>query len=212
MGIFTVKMTRWLSKNVPGKTYNEITLLFNNRFNAEFTPSQIKERCINFGIKTGYKGHRKEHKVGTERIIDKKSGVTYIKTSNKPTKGCGKIGLTGTWRQKHSVIWEAANGKIPKGHIIIFADRNKTNFDIENLLPVSKREFFYMARYGLLTGSAELTRTNHAIAKHVLAIADAVRRLTGGKTHYAVKDEYRMFLLRNNPRRLSQEGRHHETP
>jgi hypothetical protein len=38
--------------------------------------------------------------------------------------------------------------------------------------------FFYMAKYGLLTGSAELTRANHAIAKHALAIADAVRRLT----------------------------------
>jgi hypothetical protein len=213
MGIFTVKMTRWLSKNVPGKTYNEITPLFNNRFNTRFTPLQIKGRCNNSGIKAGRKGHKnQEHKIGTEKVIDKRCGIIYIKTSNKPTKSCSKTGLTGTWRQKHLIIWEAANGPIPKGYLVIFADRNKTNFDIENLLLVSKREFFYMGKYGLLTNNAELTRANHAVAKHALAIVDAVGRLTGRKRHYAVKDEYRRFLLRNNPRGLLPEGRRYETP
>jgi hypothetical protein len=213
MGIFSVKMIQWLSKNVPGRTYNEITPLFNIRFDTEFTPSQIKRCCNSSGIKTGRKGHKNnDHKVGTERIIDKRSGIIYIKTSNKPTKGCSKLGLAGTWRQKHLIIWEAANGKVPKGHLIIFADRNKTNFDIENLLLVSKREFFYMIKYSLLTNNTELTRTNHVIAKHNLAIIDAVGRLTECKKHYAVKDKYRRFLLRNNPRRILPESRCYETP
>jgi hypothetical protein len=196
---YTSEMTRWLSKNVPGKTYNEITPLFNNRFNAIFTPRQVKGHCNSSGIKAGRKGRMgRDHKVGTEKVIDKRCGIIYIKTSNKPTKNCSKTGITGTWRQKHLIIWEAANGPIPKGHLVIFADRNKTNFDIENLLLVSKREFYYMAKHGLLVNSAEFTRINHVLAKHALAIIDAVDRLTGCKKHYAVKDKYRQYKLRED--------------
>jgi hypothetical protein len=191
---YTSEMIRWLSKNVPGRTYNGIIPCFNRRFNTQFTPKQIKGCCNHHGIKAGWKGKKdKDCEIGTEKIIDKRSGVVYVKISRKTTKGCSKVGLPGTWRQKHLIIWEAVNGPIPKGHLVIFADRNKTNFDIENLLLVSKREFYYMAKYGLLVNSAEFTRANYVLAKHALAIIDAVDRLTGCKKHYAVKDKYRRY-------------------
>ena len=48
---FTDQMTKWLSKNVLGKTYKNITPLFNNVFDTNFFPSQIMYHCIYYGIK-----------------------------------------------------------------------------------------------------------------------------------------------------------------
>jgi hypothetical protein len=185
-------MIRWLEKNVPGKTYNEIASLFNCRFNTQYTPRQIKGRCIYNGIKAGRKGRKnKDHKVGTEKIIDLRSGFTYIKISNKSTKGCSKVGLTGTWKLKHVIVWEAANGPVPKSHIIIFADRNKNNFDIDNLLLVSKRELFYMCKNGLFSRNPDITKTNLLITRHRLLIIDRVNKLAGNSRHYSAEDKYR---------------------
>jgi hypothetical protein len=192
--IFTTKMTQWLSTNVPGKTYNEITPLFNNRFNAVCTPHQIKGRCIYYGIKAGRKGKTNQDcEVGTEKVINKRSGVVYIKISRKTTKGCSKVGLPGTWRQKHFVIWEAVNGPVPKSHIVIFADRNKKNFEIENLLLVSKRELFYMCRHEMLSSNPDLTKTNLLIVRHRLLIIDRVNRFVRNNWHYSAEDKYRRY-------------------
>lgn len=62
---------------------------------------------------------------GSERIdVD---GYTLIKVN-------GKFVL------KHKYVWEQVNGPMPKGHAIIFKDRNKTNFNIENLECITRQE------------------------------------------------------------------------
>lgn len=38
----------------------------------------------------------------------------------------------GNYKLKHRVIWEQNNGKIPRGHVVVFKDGNKLNFDINN--------------------------------------------------------------------------------
>lgn len=38
---------------------------------------------------------------------------------------------------KHRFLWETANGPIPKGHKVIFADGDKTNITLDNLIMVS---------------------------------------------------------------------------
>jgi hypothetical protein len=43
------------------------------------------------------------------------------------------------WRLKHRVVWEQANGPIPKGHAVVFRDRDRTNCEIENLMLVTRR-------------------------------------------------------------------------
>ena len=54
-------------------------------------------------------------------------GVCYIKVSDQP----------GRWRPKHLLIWEATYGPIPKGHYVKFADGDKSNFRLDNLILVS---------------------------------------------------------------------------
>jgi hypothetical protein len=64
---------------------------------------------------------------GHERICAK-DGYVYIRIAK------------GKYVLKHRLVWEQHNGPIPKGHIIIFKDRNKLNLNIDNLQMVTLRE------------------------------------------------------------------------
>ena len=67
--------------------------------------------------------------IGSERII--KDGYTEIKVA-EPNK----------WESpKHRVIWEKVNGKISKGYALVFADGNKQNFGLDNLILVSEQSY-----------------------------------------------------------------------
>jgi len=46
----------------------------------------------------------------------------------------------GNYQLKHRVVWEKHNGKIPDGYIIVFKDKNKLNFDIQNLEMITVHE------------------------------------------------------------------------
>ncbi|MCL2413548.1 MAG: HNH endonuclease, partial [Bacteroidales bacterium] len=96
--------------------------------------------------------------IGSERIGKKPKnsnlGYTEIKVAD-PNK----------WKMKHVIVWEAVNGPVPKGHCVIFADRDKSNFDIDNLLLVSRAELARMNQKGYIFENAELTKTGHIMAK-----------------------------------------------
>lgn len=68
------------------------------------------------------------------------------------------------WKGKHIVIWEAANGPVPKGHVVIFGDGNIRNFVPGNLLLVSRKQLVRLNQMNLIQEDAELTRTGILIA------------------------------------------------
>lgn len=77
---------------------------------------------------------------------------TLFKKGNKPhnikpegyeheyTDGYVKIQHNGKMRLKHVVVWESVNGKVPKGHIIVFKNKNNRDFSIENLECITLQE------------------------------------------------------------------------
>jgi len=69
------------------------------------------------------------------------------------------------WIPKQRVIYEQHHGPIPEGHKVIFADGNRFNFDIENLVLVSSSEEFIMNQRNLRYDDQDLTKTGHLIAK-----------------------------------------------
>lgn len=93
--------------------------------------------------------------IGKERItVD---GYTEIKIQDK--KG------NKNWIPKHRYIYEQYYGKIPDGYVVMFADRNKQNFDIDNLILVSRHEDLIMNSKKLLYNDKELTKSGHLVAK-----------------------------------------------
>ena len=90
--------------------------------------------------------------VGSERIT--KDGYIEVKVAD-PNK----------WETKNKIIYKQYFGDIPKGHKVIYADGNKLNNDINNLILVSDNEELIMNRHKLRSENIELTKTGCLIAK-----------------------------------------------
>jgi hypothetical protein len=75
------------------------------------------------------------------------------------------------------MIWEATNGKVPKGYIVIFADGNKLNLSLDNLRLISRKEHAVMNHLGLRSINAGLTDAGKLVADIKMAIANRKRGL-----------------------------------
>lgn len=74
--------------------------------------------------------HRKQP-VGTERVNYWGVRERKIRDNREPGPA---------WRAVHVLMWEQANGPVPDGHVVVFADRDATNIQLSNLLLVSYAE------------------------------------------------------------------------
>lgn len=203
--LLTDEQHKWLVENVKGVSNEEITRRINEEFGASFTVSQMKSYKHNNGISSGLtchfeKGHipaikgkklpkdvyekakatmfKKGHMpantnpIGTEKTLS--DGFVWIKVNNVP-----KAKKTVNWKQKHVLLWEQANGKIPENHIIIFLDGNRENFDLDNLKMISKATNVRLNKNHLRYKEKELTEAGIAVAELMTAAASAKRRKEG---------------------------------
>lgn len=69
--------------------------------------------------------------VGSERVD--KDGVLLRKVSDTRNKRVD-------WRPVHCLIWEEHNGPIPSGQFVIFSNRDRRDFRIENLRLVTRQD------------------------------------------------------------------------
>ena len=98
-------------------------------------------------FKKGNVPHNKKP-VGTERLT--RDGYVEV-----------KVAEPRTWKLKHRVIWEAANGAIPKGCNIQFRNGDKKDIRLENLYMITQAE--------------QLRTENSVIAKYPKELADVIR-------------------------------------
>ena len=189
---YSEEQKKFIIDNYYGKYSKELADIFNKRFNTNITAKEIKNYRENHKLNSGLtgrfeKGHVTHNKgkkqteymskeaigktkatrfkkgnipqnhrdIGEERIS--KDGYIYIKVRD----GC----LNDNWELKHRYIYKQHYGDIPNGYNVMFADKNKRNFDIDNLILVSKSEDLIMNNNKLLFSNKELTKTGHLIAK-----------------------------------------------
>ncbi|WP_440894942.1 HNH endonuclease signature motif containing protein [Amphibacillus sp. Q70] len=177
--IWTNEQIEYFKKNIKSKTYSDIQNLINKHFDLNLSLNQIRGfakrnhltngldcrfkknnepwnkgmKGVNFGgIETQFKKGQvpaNYKPVGSERI-DVKDGYVLIKI-------CDKGRNQDRWKLKHRVVWEKAHGKsIPNGHTVIFADGNKLNMAIDNLVLVSRRQLSQLNLRGFLTGDPDV--------------------------------------------------------
>ncbi len=103
--------------------------------------------------------------IGTERIAKDNYIEIKVKDGN----------LNKNWQSKHRYIYEQHYGAIPKGFKVIFADGNRRNFDINNLILVSNSEEFIMNRNKLFFKNGDLTKTGSNLAKVIDKISKVTR-------------------------------------
>ena len=187
----------FIAINIKGRSYQELTDMFNDRFGMGLKVSTMISLASRHGFRnerdcrfnTGWeptqfkKGHApwnkgKKGTGGWEPTQFKKGQkpVNYKPVGTERINADGyveiKIADPNKWKSKHTIIWQAANGPIPKGHVVIFADGNKQNVTLDNLLLISRRELAIMNKRGLIANDAELTKAGVTIADIYLKIGE----------------------------------------
>jgi hypothetical protein len=175
---YTPEEMQFLRDNLPCGSFDETVELFNQRFGGSMT----KRKIIHLGHRYGIRCAADKQSAKIIGVETKKGEYKRVKTDN--TRGA----YLKNWKKKHYLIWEAANGPVPEGHIVIFADRNKSNFDLDNLLLASRKELVVMNRKRLIFPDKDLTKTGKTVADMILLIGDRERKI-GKRPYYKEKKE-----------------------
>ena len=199
---YTTEHIDFIRDNFPGTSISDFTAMFNEHFGLKLPRSTVQSLVYRNGIHNGRDFKYKKEERGSPASEFKKgqipwnkgmkgwcapgSEATQFKKGHIPHQhrpiGSEIIGSDGyTWvkieepnvrREKHRIIYEQYHGPIPEGHIVLFADRNKKNFDIDNLMLVSRRMLAILNKNGLITQDANITRIGVEVAKLRMKITD----------------------------------------
>ena len=179
----------FIKENVKGITLKELTDKFNKEFNMNVSEGVISNIKNKYHLKSGIVGGQftkgqascNKGKKMSKKQYEKCKGTMFKKGNIPPNrKEINSIRINKNdyeiikiqdghknknWIPKHRYIYEKEYGKIPKNHKVIFADGNKRNFNVDNLILVSNAEQLIMNRYNLIKNDKELTKTGALIAK-----------------------------------------------
>lgn len=163
--------------------HKEIAELMTEKFNREYTTTQIGAALQRYGLSTGIcnkfkkgsipwnkdkKGYMGPNEtsfkkgsippnlrpVGSERVtVD---GYTEVKMQN------------GKWKLKHRLKYIEYNGAIPRGYVIIFANGNRQDFSEKNLIAITRNKLKTMNNYKLIKSDIEETKTGTIIADIII--------------------------------------------
>lgn len=187
--LFTPEICDFIKEHNTGRSAAEVAELVNAKYDKTFTPAQIKGHRARHHLKSGLTGYfEKGH---TPHNKGKKTGSylgmipTQFKKGHTPHnhKPVGservtrdgylerKIAEPNKWRAVHILNWEKVHGPVPKGHCVIFKNRDTKNPDIKNLLLVTRAELARMNQRALISTDPEYTQIGQNIAKIILAQA-----------------------------------------
>lgn len=176
---FSSEEIEWLREHVPGWPMWLTMERFKARFGYHSTRRALQAACHRRGIKTGnlsnciVEGRKQCSKsshwrpVGSEMV----DNHGYIQIKMNDDYGDRRV----RWKMKHVVVWEQHHGPVPKKHVVIFRDGDRSNCDIGNLLLVSRDELLGMNRHRLIQTDAELTDAGLALVNLRKAIKQQTR-------------------------------------
>ena len=183
---WTDEEKEYLKSIVKGRTYKEITTKMNDKFEYDFSEYQIKGMIVRNKLTTGTSGHFKKGStpwnkglkgyIGANKTSFKKGMIPI----NHREVGSERINIDGyaeikvaepnKWRLKHRVIYEKHHGEIPKDHVVIFADGNKMNFKIDNLVLISRYQLLVLNKNNLIKNETELTKAGINVANIIIQL------------------------------------------
>ncbi len=185
---FTPEQEQFIRKWYRRLSRKELGEAFREAFGPIKTDTQIVAFIKNHKIQSGRtgcfeKGHQPWN-TGTKGLVTPNSG-NFRKGNIPPNKrrlwseriskdGYIEISVpevnphTGhptRFKHKHVWIWEGEYGRVPAGHCVLFKDANKRNFDIENLILVTRSEMLSLNLHGYKDMPVELKPSILALAK-----------------------------------------------
>lgn len=181
---YTDEQIKFVKENIKGTSYKKMTEMFNERFGTNLKLSTmngfLKRNNFTNGLNAHFKKGQKAWNKGMKGLdlAGENGKKTQFKKGQNPVNyrpvGSERVNVDGyveikiadpnKWQLKHRFIWEKANGEFPKGHAIIFGDGDRFNFDLDNLILITRRQLLYLNNNNLIQNDAELTRTGIKIA------------------------------------------------
>lgn len=145
--IWTPEEDALLRELAPGRTIYEISEEL-RKHGIYRKPAQVRYRKMYLGITSG-QGSRTTEKsratqfksgnlphntkpIGYERLS--RDGYIEVKVKMRPSNPK----CNDNFVPKHKLVWEAANGPVPEGCIVVFKDGNKQNVSLENLACITR--------------------------------------------------------------------------
>lgn len=189
------EMVEFMMEYIPGHQETEIRAEFEKRFGITLTEAQIGNFKYLHRVKSGTNGGRFQkghitHNKGKKMSpgIYEKAKATMFKTGHIPHNhravGSERVNVDGyvevkiaepnKWKLKQRFIYEEATGeKLAKNDVIIFLDGDRQNFDISNLVKMTRVE---LARYNqdhLYGEEVEINKTAVLVAKLKAKVGEA---------------------------------------
>lgn len=193
---YTDEEKAFMEEYVPGHSYREIQKAFIERFGWEIKIGQVNSYIGNHHLNTGRTGFFEKGMVPPNKgkkmpaDIYEKAKPTMFKKGNVPHNyrpvGSERVNKDGylevkvkdprTWKLKHRLVWEKANGKIPQDSIVIFRDGNKQNVSIENLILIKKSVNAVLNHTGLMAHNGEMKDAAIKLAELKIETSKARKR------------------------------------
>ncbi len=180
--LYSVEVREFIRSNYIGVGHQGMADMLNKVFDSNYTKGQMKAIYARFKLNSGRTGRFRK---GDAPVNKGKKGYSYpgmvatqFKKGNIPRNwwpvGTERLRADGyvwkkvaepnKWREKHVLIWEAANGPRPDKHVVLFGDGDRQNFDPDNLILVSQKQLVRLNQNHLIQNDADLTRTGIIIA------------------------------------------------
>ena len=191
--VYPPEVVEFIKQNYVGCGETEMVEKLKENFGKEYTKDQIKgfygRNHLNSGLTGRFeKGHIPMNK-GKKGVCDPKCKKTWFEKGHRPSdwKPVGTVEIRGDgrywkkvaephiWKELHRIIWEEANGPIPKNHCVTFLDGNPKNVVIENLMLISRKENLELTRQKLRSENSNLTKAGVYLARLNIALKEKRR-------------------------------------
>lgn len=166
---------RFIEENYKNITSKELTQILNKKFNSEVPVKKVqdykKRHRLRSGVVTRFSKDKQPHnykQIGSEFINS--NGYVMI-----------KIADPNRWKLKHRYLYEKYKGRIPNGYSVIFANGNKQDFGLDNLILVERKVKLIAKNKKLFFDEKELTETGLMIAKLISETSSRREQIYGSK-------------------------------
>ena len=183
--LFPEEIYQFILANHKGTGHQAMANKIKEQFGVEYTKQQIKSFYANHDLNSGLTGHFEKGKpshnkgVSMSPEIYEKVKATMFKPGNRPHNAVPvgtivlatigyykeKVAEPDIWEYCHIKAWKEVYGDIPEGMLVSFKDGNRENWNIENLILLSKAENGCLNASHMRSEFPEITEAAANVAK-----------------------------------------------
>lgn len=157
-------LIEWLNHNASKYMIDELVPIVNKKYKETYTRVQLQKLLVRNKIQYKYKDKNKSHNMSRLHI-----GTEYTKSDGMVLVKVGR----NEWKYKQRLIYEEYyNVKLKEDEYVIFLDQDRTNFNINNLKVITRRESSILANQHIFSKIPEATKTGIQVAKLMIKMKE----------------------------------------